>query len=141
MRADAATEHDVMTTLQRMADAYRQRDLAAAMDCFWPDPDAMIYGTGADEKRVGPSQIRAQIERDWAQSDTAEIVLATSAVSSAGTVAWASVDGSFKVTAGGESMTIPARLTAVLERRDNLWRIHQAHFSMPAMGQAEGESF
>lgn len=141
MRADAATEHAVMTALQRMTDAYRERDLAAAMACFWPDADAMIYGTGADEKRVGPSQIQAQIERDWAQSDAAEIVLGTSAVSSAGPVAWASVDGSFTVTAGGESMTIPARVTAVLERRDDAWRIHQAHFSMPAMSQEEGQSF
>jgi hypothetical protein len=33
------------------------------------------------------------------------------------------------------------RLTAVLERREDRWRIVQAHYSAPLANQAEGESF
>jgi hypothetical protein len=38
-------------------------------------------------------------------------------------------------------VTLPARITFVLEKRGEEWLIVQAHFSFPAAGQAEGESF
>jgi hypothetical protein len=36
---------------------------------------------------------------------------------------------------------MPARLSAVLERRDGSWLIVQLHGSLPAAGQAEGEAW
>jgi hypothetical protein len=38
-------------------------------------------------------------------------------------------------------MTLPARITFVLEQRGGQWLIVQGHFSFPATGQAEGEAF
>jgi hypothetical protein len=35
------------------------------------DADVVLYGTGADEERVGPVQIRTQVERDWSQTESA----------------------------------------------------------------------
>lgn len=46
----------------------------------------------------------------------------------------------FEVKAEGQEMTLPGRLTAVLEQRGDQWLIVQSHFSLPAPGQ-EGESF
>ena len=63
------------------------------------------------------------------------------AVSMAGDVAWAALDGSFRFSAGGESMALPARATLVFERRDDRWLVVHGHFSLPAEGQEEGESF
>lgn len=141
MKADAATERDVIAVMNRMADAYRARDIAGVMACFVPDADVVMYGTGADEKRVGLEQIRFQAERDWAQSDEVSLKLDWVSVSAAGNVAWVAADTTLAVRVGDEALSFPARTTAVLEKRDGAWLLAQAHFSFPAAGQEEGESF
>ena len=140
MKADARIDAQVRSTLRRLADAYAARDLKAVMGCFAEDDDIVLYGTGADEKRVGPSEIRTQVERDWAQTDRIAMVFERVSVAAAGRVAWAAVDGAFNVTVGGESGELSARITFVLEERNGEWSIVHAHFSVPAAGQEEGHS-
>jgi ketosteroid isomerase-like protein len=110
------------------------------LSAFAPDPDVVMFGTGADEKRVGPAEIRAQAERDWSQTEAASMSYGWTSVSAAGDVAWVSSDLTFALRAGGQAMQMRARLTAVLERREGSWLIVQAHFSLPAAGQEEGQS-
>jgi uncharacterized protein (TIGR02246 family) len=141
MKADSATEKEVTELMQRMADAYKNRDMEAIIGIFAADDDAVMYGTGADEKRVGPKQIRAQVERDWAQSDSTEMSFDWVSISAAGPVAWVASDVTINVSAGGEKFTVPARTTFVLEKRDGEWVIAQSHLSIPSGGQEEGESF
>jgi len=50
-------------------------------------------------------------------------------------------DSVFHLEGGGQRVDLPARLTAVLEKRDDEWLIVQAHFSFPAEAQGEGASF
>jgi len=140
MKADPRTEAQVQATLRKFSEAYAGRDLKAVMACFAPDHDVVLYGTGADEKRVGAAEIRAQVERDWAQTERIAISYAWISISSADRVAWAAADASFSFTAGGESGSLPARLTIVLEEREGTWFIVQSHFSVPAAGQEEGHS-
>ena len=58
------------------------------MECLAPDADVVLYGTGADEKRIGPEQIQSQDERDWAQTESIAMSFPWSSISGAGTVAW-----------------------------------------------------
>jgi ketosteroid isomerase-like protein len=141
MKADAITESAVKAVLVKVTEGYAKRDLALLLSAFAPDPDVVMYGTGADEKRIGLSQIQAQAERDWSQAESAAITYEWTAVSAAGAVAWAAADASFKLKADGQEISLPARLTCVLEKRGEQWLIVQAHFSLPAAGQGEGESF
>lgn len=141
MKADNQTQKTVLATLEKFADAYGSRDVESLMATVAPDEDVVLYGTGADEKRVGPAAIEAQAKRDWEQSDSATLVFESVSVSAAGTVAWAAVDGAFAIRSQGRSMKLPARITFVLEHRDGQWLIVQMHFSMPAASQAEGSSF
>ena len=64
-----------------------------------------MYGTGADEKRIGLGEIRTQVERDWAQSESASMVFDWTSVSAVGPVAWVAIDGAvkFRVHAEGQS--------------------------------------
>jgi uncharacterized protein (TIGR02246 family) len=140
MKADARIDAQVRSTLRRFADAYAARDLQAVMGCFAEDDNIVLYGTGADEKRVGPSEIRTQVERDWAQTDRIAMVFERVSVVAAGRVAWAAVDGAFNFTVGDESGELSARMTFVLEERNGEWSIAHAHFSVPAAGQEEGHS-
>ncbi|MGR8980997.1 MAG: nuclear transport factor 2 family protein [Gammaproteobacteria bacterium] len=141
MKADSRTEEEVKIILHGFTDAYRKRDMKALFECIAPDADMVMYGTGMDEKCTGPEQIRTQVERDWAQSESAVMLFDRTTVSSSGQVAWAAVDGEFRFRAGGQDGTIPARVTFVLEKREGRWLIVHAHFSTPAADQKKGHSF
>jgi uncharacterized protein (TIGR02246 family) len=141
MKADSTTEKEVTAVVQQLADTYKARDLDGILATLAADDDTVMYGTGADEKRIGLSEIRAQIERDWAQSESTEFVFDWMSVSAAGPVAWAAADVTINVEAGGQEFALPARTTFVLEKRDGKWLIVQSHLSMPSAEQEEGESF
>ena len=141
MKADAMTEAAVRAVLDQMGKAYAERNLNSLLAILAPDADVVMYGTGADEKRLGRAEIQVQAERDWSQSDATALKYGWMSVSAAGSVAWVATDATFEVKAGGAEMAFPGRLTCVLERRGDTWLIVQAHFSLPAGGQVEGESF
>jgi ketosteroid isomerase-like protein len=141
MKADATTETAVKAVLDKVTEGYAKRDLAVLLSAFAPDPDVVMYGTGTDEKRIGQAGIHAQAERDWSQTESASITYDWVSVSAAGSVAWTATDGSFNLKAGGQEMTLPERFTIVLEKRGEQWLMVQAHVSLPASGQSEGESF
>ncbi|MCI0521696.1 MAG: nuclear transport factor 2 family protein [Chloroflexi bacterium] len=141
MKADVSTETAVKAVLDKLAEGYAKRDPALLRAAFAPDPDVVMYGTGADEKRVGLAAIQAQAERDWSQAEAAAVVYEWISVSAAGSVAWAACDTVFKLKADGMEMTMPARITFVFEQRGKEWFIVQGHFSFPAADQGEGESF
>jgi ketosteroid isomerase-like protein len=141
MTADSQTQDEVLAALQGMTDAYQKRDIGAVMAAFGSDPDVMLFGTGADEVRRGKDAIRTQVQRDWGQSDEISLALRWGNISAAGDVAWAWAEGSFDFRAGDVEGSLPARLSAVLERRDGQWLIVHSHFSTPAAEQVEGESF
>ncbi len=141
MKADARTEAAAKAVLDKFAEAYAKRDVESLLALFASDPDVVLYGTGADEKRVGLAEIKAQAERDWSQSEAASLKYGGTSVSAAGSVAWVATDATFEAKVGGQKITLPGRLTAVLERRGDKWLIMQSHFSLPTAEQAEGESF
>jgi ketosteroid isomerase-like protein len=140
MKADSTTQQAVKAVLNAWADSYRRRDMQRMLACIAPDPDVLMYGTNADEKRIALAGIQAQAERDWSQTDRAEFVLHDPLISAAGSVAWAAADATFKIEAGGQMLAFPARVTTVLENRDGRWLVVQAHFSLPAPTEEAGSS-
>jgi len=141
VKAEGNVDKAVRSILQDFSDAYQKRNIEDLIDCFSPDGDVLLYGTGADEKRLGVAEIRSQAERDWAQTESASIVFDWMSISAAGEVAWVAVDGAFNLRIDGQDLALPARITFVLERRDGKWLIAHAHFSIPSASQQEGESF
>ena len=59
-------------------------------------------------------------------------------VSPAGSVAWVASDATVHAKVEGQEIHLPARMTAVLERRGDRWLILQLHGSLPTAGQDEG---
>jgi ketosteroid isomerase-like protein len=141
MQANKETESAVMAVFDRFREAYELRDEQALLSVVAPDPDIVMFGTGVDEKRIGPAEILAQAKRDWAQSEATSLDIGWHQISATGAVAWLAADVAFKVKAASQEMTLPGRLTAVFEQRNSEWLLVQSHFSLPTPGQAEGESF
>jgi len=119
MHADQQTEAAAIAVLTRFSDAYVRRDLNALLSLFAPDADAVLIGTGPDERRVGRAEIQAQAERDWAQSEAGNFHWTWHSVSAAGSVAWLAAEGTAQARVGGQEMSLPIRLTSVLEKRGN----------------------
>ena len=140
MKATKETEREIKTIIQKLTGAYERRKIEEFLGCFASDDDVVLYGTGVDEKRIGLEQIRAQVERDWAQTESISMNFGWVSVSAAGSVAWAAIDGAFDFRANGQAGTIPARVSFVLERRDDGWLIVHSHFSTPSQTQDEGQS-
>jgi len=141
MKADAKTEAEVMAVLDRMRECYAKRDLGGLVALFATDPDVVAIGSGADEKRIGPAQVKVQLERDFAQSESLLMRFEWLSISAAGSVAWVAADCVFNARVSGEDMKLSGRLTAVLEKRGGQWLIMQEHLSMPSSGQGDGQSF
>ena len=141
MNASPQTQAAVQATLQQWKDAYTQRDLDRAVAIIAPDDDVVGIGTGPDEWRVGPEEFRAQIERDFAQSEALSLNYEPLVVSEAGPVAWVAGRATVQARIDGQDLTLTGRFTAVLEQRGDRWLLMQTHFSLPAAEQAEGRSF
>ncbi|MDY9926937.1 nuclear transport factor 2 family protein [Methanosarcina sp.] len=135
MIADSVTEKAVKAVLDKFADSYARRDLKSAMSLIAPDDDVVIYGTGADEKRVGQEAIKSQFERDWAQIEDPGLEYNWISISAAGNVAWAAIDAVSKAKVDGQNLKFQSRITMVLEKRGDRWLIVQGHFSFPDQSQ------
>lgn len=141
MKADAKTEAAVMETLDKFAIGCAGQDLRGVLALFAPEPDVVGFGTGADEKRIGPAEIKAQFERDFDQCESIRLELKWRSISAAGPVALVAADYTLHAAIEGQEMAMPLRLTAVLKQYADKWLIVQYHNSLPAAGQAKGESF
>ena len=141
MKADSKTEAEVMAVLNQLIEAYEKQDLDGALAFYVPDPDVVTIGTGVDEKRVGLTERKAQLERDFAQVEDISIQLGWYSISAAGSVAWVAADIVARGKIGGQETSVPMRTTMVLEQRGDRWLIVQGHSSLPAAEQKEGESW
>jgi ketosteroid isomerase-like protein len=131
----------VMDVMNKMTDAYTKRDTSAFLSYIDPAANVVMFGTGADEKRVGIDQIKAQLIRDWSQSTAATMKYTWTLFGSSGNVAWVAADVAFHVEAGDQKMDMPARVTYVFEKHGEKWLLEQAHFSFAAPAQEPGQSF
>ena len=135
MKADSVTEKAVNAVLDKFAESYARRDLKSAMSLIAPDADVIIYGTGADEKRIGQEAIKTQFERDWAQIEDPGLEYNWISISAAGNVAWVAIDAVLKAKVDGQNLKFQSRITMVLEKRGDRWLIVQGHFSFPDQSQ------
>lgn len=141
MIADDQIDAAVRNVMDKFMESYTKRNLEGVLALFAPDDDVVLFGTGADEKRIGLAEIRRQVERDWSQSEAAVMSYGWISISASGSVAWMSADVTYNATIGGQELTLEGRLTNVLENRHGNWLIVQLHFSLPVSEQEEGESF
>jgi uncharacterized protein (TIGR02246 family) len=140
VKAEPAIEAAVMHVVTQFAQAFAERDLDRTLALLAPDPDVVFIGTGADEKRVGLTEIKALLERDFAQLDDISLEIGWHSVSAAGSVAWVTGDLHIQATTAGQETSLQARSTTVLERRGDRWLIIQSHNSLPAAGQEAGQA-
>jgi ketosteroid isomerase-like protein len=140
MKANGKTEAAVLAVMDKWLQSYQERDLDGLMSLVSPDGDLLIFGTDIDEKRIGRDEFKAQVERDWAQTEALAFNLSEHRISAAGPVAWVAAEGVGKGKAGGQQFEFPFRMTSVFEQQGDKWYMVQSHASLPAPAQEEGDS-
>lgn len=127
------------TLIETYLEAYNTRNLELLLSIF--TKDATIWGTGADEYRVGHKEIEQQCLRDWKQSDSAEVTV-SSILPNAHDAPWIALIATAKVTIEGVCHTLSdLRATSVLEQEDGEWKICHMHGSFPDHRNPEEGSF
>ena len=139
---ETTKEATIIGVLNDFMDVWESRDVDAIMSYFAPSPTLCLYGTGADEKRVGLDEVRAQLLRDFSQSESLTCALNWNLVGTSGRVAWIASDVTIRFKAiGQDEMAFPARLSTVMQNYDGRWLFEHFHLSVAAPGQEEGQSF
>ncbi|MFH1654447.1 MAG: nuclear transport factor 2 family protein [Pseudomonadota bacterium] len=141
MKADTKTESAVMEVLNQFNQYYMYKDIDGIMGLFAPEHDIVFLGTGSDEKRIGPNEIRKQLQRDFEQSEELKWEWQWISVSVFEKVSWVAADFVVVAKVDGKSLNIPGRVTCVLENLNSKWRIVQWHNSLPSAAQEEGKAF
>jgi len=131
MKADAKTESEVMSALKKFTDAFGERNLEDLLMLFAPDLDVVVIGSGAGEKNVGMSEIKAFFKGLFDDFEALSVEFGWTMVSKAGTVAWVAVDDTITLKAGGQETIEQGRVTFVLDKRGDKWLILQLHHSVP----------
>lgn len=117
------------------------RDIDATTACFASRPDCVFIGSGLDERRVGPEEIRAHFSRDFAQSEWLSMSWLRRDAIPIGDAYAAWGVGDIEAHVGSRRVDTRFRFTAAIARFDGHWRFLQGHLSLPSPGQQEGESW
>ena len=141
MKADSEVEKAVKDLLDRYIKAYASKDLEGMMSLFADDPDLVFIGTGEEEWVQGYEDLKKGFKRDFKQADEIDVGFENLTISSTGNVAWASMRMMMNAMVNGEEVILVGRLSIIAEKRENKWLFVHLHFSLPASGQEEGDSY
>ncbi len=125
--------------LEQFCYAYNGRNITALLKLF--TKDCNVWGTGIDEYRVGLKALEEQMQRDWSQSDKAEVHI-VSLVPSSKDATWAAgVCKALVTIEGKEHVFNDFRGTIVIHKENGDWKISHMHTSFPDYRHGAGESF
>jgi ketosteroid isomerase-like protein len=133
------TQNQIMAVLRRFAEATGRKDVESILAIT--DPDFRGIGTGADETAIGKDEYRRHLERDFAQAEKVALEFSDVHIDAEGTVAWVTADMTYHIVVEGVPQTLNGRLTAVFRGTGHAWVLAQMHYSLPAQGQEEGQSY
>lgn len=139
MALSQGQKDSVIGMMDRYAELYSAKNLQGLLDIC--APGIFGYGSGVDEVVKGVASMAVQTRRDFAQADTITIRFDIRDVDGEMPVAWVMADCIFDVKVQGKPLCMEGRMTAVLRNTGSRWLFTMVHFSVPAPGQAAGESF
>jgi class 3 adenylate cyclase len=130
MKADPATEGEVLAAMRQAFVAFVDGDVDAWLEAVVPDADLVWIGTGPDELAIGPQRLRELVIASIEGTTRRTYEWTWQCVSTRGDVAWAVGEAVIGARAGGRDLSLPFRYTGVFERRDGRWLIANFHQSV-----------
>ena len=129
---DPPSETALIEVLERFCAGIADRNPAAVMRVFGPDPDPDLVVVTSEEALLrGPGELMRFLDRYVEGATTYSWKWDRHAVSKAGLVAWLVAEGTETVVTDGRLQRHPYRMTMVLKRREDRWVLMQVHGSSP----------
>ncbi len=123
----------VREVLDRFCRGWESADADAVLDCFEQSPLTTVVGTDAGEEWHGFSALEAPFRAMTAAFGEASYSWAPEPrISVDGDLALADGRLDTQLVADGAPIAASMRTTWTLRRTDGVWRVVQAHFSIPA---------
>lgn len=128
---------ELIKPLLSFYEAYTKGDIPFILDLFSRADGALVIGTDPGEWWAGCSTIRRVVKAQMEEAGGVAFVPSDPQAYCEGTVGWVADRATFKLPDGTER---PVRITAVLHRENDEWKIVQFHgsFGIPneeAFGQ------
>lgn len=130
VKPDTATEAELIGVVERFCSALADRDAEAVIQLFVTDGDVVVV-TSEEPLLRGATELMGFLNRyvkgpttyswEWDRHD----------VGAAGSVAWLLAEGTETAKSAGHVERHPYRMTMVLERHNDHWRLRQVHGSSP----------
>ena len=130
MNAEKKVQNEIMQVFQDMADSFAEKDSKKYLDLFAKNTDIVIYGSQEGEKWTSVKEYMKSVDNNWSFAEKITIQYDWIKIDSFKDVAWVATDVIFKSKIKNKVMAVPGRMTAVLKKIDDNWKIVQSHFSM-----------
>ena len=132
MKADEATRNEVTSVLNKLADALKTKDLEAFMKLFANEPNMLTIGLEEKELNVGNHGLKDRMKKTFEEAHSISLKYGWTSVKVNGDAAWVASNTTYTIKKKGkQEVTIPSRMTGVLEKIDGNWLWTQHHFSTP----------
>ncbi len=129
MSSDSQTEAEIRSFFDDFVEAYPKEDLDRYLNLFLQDENLVMFGTG--EKWLGWEEYKNAPAEDKERHGDISITFDWLKINSHGPLAWIAAEVAVKVKVEDEERSIPARLTGVLKKIEDKWKIVQGHISVP----------
>ena len=129
-KADA----ELKAALGEFAAAYQEKRLDKLMSLMAPGTEVVLSAAG-EQKRLAGAQLRAHLEKRWAEAGAAKATVEAKEFSHMGSLALVSAETNIDLF--GAKGAKHAELTAGLEKFGNRWLFSQLHFSQGEARKAE----
>ncbi|MHA1555968.1 MAG: nuclear transport factor 2 family protein [Candidatus Heimdallarchaeota archaeon] len=130
MKENPQIENEIKLVFEEMAESFAEKDIKKYLNLYTNNTDVVIYGSQEGEKWTKVNDYRKSVLKDWKLTEKMTIHYDWFKITNSGDVAWTAIDIRFEATIGNQTMNIPGRLTAILVKEQNQWKITQSHFSM-----------
>ena len=128
-----ATVDEIRAVLAAHDKALNDKNLNAVMATFSADPNTVVLGTGAEERWVGPQEIRAAYTEIFKDYDPGTLQTncdwKTGGSDDAGTMAWLAAICSAKDSLQGKTREYKLNVTGTVQKQEGKWHFVSLHMS------------
>ena len=133
MRADAHTEAELLSVLERFCSGFAAGNAELVVQLFAPDADIVMV-TSEESLLRGPDEVGAFLHRYARGTTRYSWTWDRCDVSTAGAVGWLLAQGTETSATERREEQHPYRMSVVCEKRNGRWLLVQVHGSSPHIG-------
>ena len=122
--------------------AYEEKNMDEIMSALTSSNEFSFFGSDVSEMGTSKAEFQNQMDMDWKLFEKVNFnntKILSIVISDDGTLASALVSTTFNVTINGTQSSFTFRSALTFTNENGIWKIVQASFSVPSVGQSSAE--